>query len=333
MVRHVDLRTMIVDKYSTAANTPAVEECTLPDVEVVSRAAVRKPGWMYATLEAASQTDRSTIVIATSREVAAGIDRIAKQPFHSLTKEGIRPYRRPTALKTEDDKLVVQRSTMCKPTVELPTDGGVNLTWDDTTVRFSSASAIAEHAADLPDGIFFATENDEQDCLNIESTDGSHVETVDTNDILATSYSPVHGWVTPNKVSYRSDITIYYLLRTPNQELRPYQPEWASDDSQEPTANNLLSATFDEFMRQTTVSADDYIERDDLFDRYQRWLPDGVAVSETRLAKHLSHADYETDTVMDNRGRHERLCNRTWRYVQPTHSDRSEEQHRLGWSE
>lgn len=310
-------------------STAPTDRGSIPEVHVIDLATVRQPGQVFLQLSSASQTSNPTLIVATSREVAAGIDRIAKQPFKTLTKEGIRPYRRPAALKTEDDKLVVQRPTMCKPTVELPADGGVNLTWDDTTVRFPSTSAIAEHAADLPDGVFFATENDGQDTLTIESTDGSHVETVDTNDSFTPSYSPVHGWVTPNKVSYRPDITIYYLGRTPNQKLRPYQPEWASDDSQEPTANHLLSATFDEFIEQTTVSADGNINRDDLFDRYRQWLPNGVAVSETRLAKHLSQADYETD----NRGRHERLCNRTWRYVQPTHSDRSEEQHRLGWSE
>ena len=310
-------------------STTPTDQRSIPEVHVIDLATVRQPGQVFLQLSSASQSSNPTLIVATSREVAAGIDRIAKQPFNSLTKEGIRPYRRPTALKTEDDKLVVQRPKMCKPTVELPADGGVNLTWDDTTVRFSSASAIAEHAADLPDGVFFATENDGQDSLNIESTDGSHVETVDTNESLTASYSPVHGWVTPNKVSYRSDIRIYYLSQTPNQELRPYQPEWASDDSQEPTPNHILSATFDEFMRQTTVSADDDIERDDLFNRYQQWLPNGVAVSQTWIARYLSQADYETET----NSLHKRFCNRTWRYVQPTHSDRSEEQHRLGCSE
>lgn len=319
---------MIADKHSITGDSPAVEERTLPPVEVVSRTAVRKPGQVCTTLEGASQINDPTIIIATSREVAAGIDRIAKQPFHLLTKGGIRPYRRPAALKTEDDKLVVQRPTMCKPTVELPADGGVNLRWDETTVHFSSTSAIAEHAADLPNGVFFATEDDEHDNWNIESTDGSHIETVDTNDSLATSYPAVRSWVTPDKVSYRSDITIYYLRQTPNEELRPYQPEWASDYSQDPTANHILR-TLNEFVRQTTVSADGYIKSDDLFDRYQRWLPNGVAVSETCLPKYLSQADYETES----NNSHKRLCNRTWRYVQPTHSDPSDGQQRLGWSE
>lgn len=188
MVRNRDLQQILSDKHSAAGDSGVVEEPTMPQIGLVDRAAVRHPGQLCTTLEEYSQTNRPTFVIATSKEVAASVDRVAKQPFNALTEEGIKPYRRPAGLlKTAGDKLVVQRSGMRYPTVELPAEGGVKLTWDGTTVSFSSASAIAEHAADLPDGVFLCSEN--QETWDIESPDDGHVETVDSADSFKNSYS------------------------------------------------------------------------------------------------------------------------------------------------
>lgn len=304
MVRLTEPQKRIADKHSTAADSPAVKECTLPHVELANLAAIRQPGQVCATLEADSQTDRSTIVIATSREVAAGINRIAKRPIKEVTPTGAMLYRIPQGLTVDTDRLVVQDVNMERPDVELVAGEGTTLNWNDTSVTLPPN----EEPPQLPEGVCTARKEDGQ--WIVETLDGASVTTVDSREELDESYATIRDWVHPTQAGYRNSISLYYTVRGNANQLREYTEP--TTEQPQVSVENLR-----EFIRQTTVeSAGDSLEFSRVFEAYKNWLGADGRVSKTVFTEQMQHTACETVETTTETGRQTMIPDRAWRYIQ-----------------
>ena len=295
-------RKAVADTQSVVSENPAIEGFTIPSVELVGRAAVRQPGQLCEKFETYSQADAPTFVIATSKQVAAGVDRIAVQPIKETTPTGAKPYRVPEPLSVAADRMIVQDTDMEQPAVELVAKEGAVLTWNQTSVTLPGGDDLPE----LPGGVCLAREEDGQ--WIIETTDGSSSKTVTSREELDESYESVNDWVTPTQAGYRNGITLYFTDQWNDLQLRKYEPPTT-------VASQVSSETLREFLDRTTVeSSDSVLEFDRVREEYEAWLGAGT-IHRNVFAKHLQGTECETVKQATEAGRQTMIQGRAWRYL------------------
>ena len=289
------------NKTATETTDRSIEHNPKPDARVIRRKAIRHPGRLCQLFERQSQSINPTIIIATSREVAAGINRIAKRPIKEVTPTGAVPYRLSQGLTVDTDRLVVQDVNMERPDVELVAGEGTFINWNDTSVTLPPN----EEPAQLPEGVCTAREEDGQ--WIIETLDGASVRTVDSRAELDESYTVLRDWVCPTQVSYRHAISLYYTVQA--EQLREHT---------EPTADQPQESveTLKEFIHQATVeSAGDSLECSRVLEAFNNWLGADRRVSKAAFTKRLQHTAWETVETTTERGVQRMIQDHTWRYI------------------
>ena len=274
-----------------------------PEVSVIDLATVQKPGQVCLQLLSANQTAAPTIIIATSREVAAGINRIAKRPIKEVTPTGAVPYRLSQGITVDTDRLIVQDVNMERPDVELVAGEGTTLNWDNTSVTLPPN----EEPTQLPEGVCTAREEDGQ--WIIETLDGASVRTVNSREELDESHTVLKDWVCPTQVSYRHGISLYFAVQQNADQLREHT---------EPTTDQPQDSveTLEEFIHQATVeSAGDSLECSRVLEAFNNWLGADRRVSKAAFTKRLQHTAWETVEITSELGRQRMIQDHTWRYI------------------
>ena len=306
MVQHRPISDRIESTLPRVADeTTPTELRHSPEVNGIDRAAIRQPGQVCMQLVSATQTDAPTIFVATSREVAAAVDRIAVQPIKETTPTGAKPYRVPEPLSVDADRMVVQDTDMEQPAVELVAGDGARLTWSQTSVTLPSDDDQPE----LPDGVCFAREEDGQ--WIIEPTNGSPTQTVTSREELDESYATVNDWVTPTQAGYQNAIRLCYADNWNKLQVCEYEPPTT-------VASQASSDTLREFFDQTTVkSSDSVLEFDRVLKEYEAWLGAGP-INQNVFAELLQSTDCETAKQAIGTGQQTVIQGRAWRYLSLT---------------
>ena len=306
MVQHQPILDRIESMLSHVSDeTTPTELHQSPEVNGIDRAAIRQPGQVCLQLVSAAQTDVPTIFVATSREVAAAVDRIAAEPIKETTPTGAKPYRVPEPLSVATDRMVVQDTDMEQPAVELVAGDGVRLTWNQTSITLPRDDDRPE----LPDGVCFAREEDGQ--WIIEPTNGAPTQTVTSRAEFEESYAIVNDWVTPTQAGYRNGISLYYADNWDELQVCEYEPPTT-------VASQASSDTLREFLDRTTVeSSDSVLESDRILEEYEAWLGVGT-VHRNVFAELLDGTDCETVKQATETGQQTVIQGRAWRYLSST---------------